>query len=388
MEVFLFMLLALPVLYLYRLYAKESVTAFLTPASVERGVAPPVAAFVFPSVEERVKYYMGDWYYPNTTTMLEKDVCQIIKYWDNGMLIKGSPYLFDQANLRKMKYDTWGKLPWRYERGYSADAIQFHFKLVDAPPSFRMLMQFGDAFDDASFLSTKCPLMVKSRLANYNSRYDTKGKFPPILGLSNQHRHYELFPYVARYWEHTPWNEKKNAILWRGASSGKRLQVIERYFDYPRQNIDVGFSSTLAGHDHLHKYVRGDLDVGQQLSYKYLLSLEGWCPASGLKWMLYSDSVVFMTEPSKVSWAMEDKLVPFVHYVPLKDDFSDLAEQLKWAREHDEECRSISLAATKYMEDLVTTQEAQRNTKLILQRIYKIYDANFGAALRACNITT
>ena len=39
--------------------------------------------------------------------------------------------------------------------------------------------------------------------------------------------------------------------------------------------------------------------------------------ASGLKWMLFSNSVVFMAPPTKTSWAMEEKLVPYVHYIPL-----------------------------------------------------------------------
>ena len=38
----------------------------------------------------------------------------------------------------------------------------------------------------------------------------------------------------------------------------------------------------------------------------------------GLKWQLASNSVVFMARPSVVSFLMEDELVPYVHYIPVK----------------------------------------------------------------------
>ena len=41
------------------------------------------------------------------------------------------------------------------------------------------------------------------------------------------------------------------------------------------------------------------------LKHKYLLSMEGNDIASGLKWMLLSNSVVFMAKPEHESWAME-----------------------------------------------------------------------------------
>jgi hypothetical protein len=127
------------------------------------------------------------------------------------------------------------------------------------------------------------------------------------------------------------------------------------------------------------------MNVRQMLSHKYLLSLEGWGMASGLKWMLYSNSVVFMAPPTKVSWAMEDLLIPYVHYIPLKADHSDLPQQLEWARSNQEKCQTINLQARAYMEDLVTC--SQRDTVLILREMGQRYERNYGVALQACNVT-
>ena len=63
--------------------------------------------------------------------------------------------------------------------------------------------------------------------------------------------------------------------------------------------------------------------IAKELKYKYLLSLEGNDVSSSLKWMLYSNSVVFMRNPRIVSWIMEDHLEPYIHYIPLNDDFNN-----------------------------------------------------------------
>lgn len=44
--------------------------------------------------------------------------------------------------------------------------------------------------------------------------------------------------------------------------------------------------------------------------------------------MLYSNSVVFMPLPTRVTWAMEDLLVPFVQYIPLANDLSNLVLEI------------------------------------------------------------
>ena len=60
------------------------------------------------------------------------------------------------------------------------------------------------------------------------------------------------------------------------------------------------------------------------------MSIEGNDKDSGLQWKLNSNSVVFMPRPTKISWLMEDTLVPGKHYILIKDDFSDIDEKFKW----------------------------------------------------------
>jgi hypothetical protein len=122
----------------------------------------------------------------------------------------------------------------------------------------------------------------------------------------------------------------------------------------------------------------------QLLEHKYLLSLEGNDIASGLNWMLLSKSVVFMAPPKFETFAMEGKLVPYYHYIPLAPDFSDLVEKLEWARQNEEICRQISLQATEYIYDLYITPKAKYENREIHRKIARRYDTLYGNELSKC----
>jgi hypothetical protein len=46
---------------------------------------------------------------------------------------------------------------------------------------------------------------------------------------------------------------------------------------------------------------------------------------------------------------MEDRLRPWVHYLPVAEDYSDLEDTRAWGAEHTEECRRIAAAGREYV---------------------------------------
>ena len=73
--------------------------------------------------------------------------------------------------------------------------------------------------------------------------------------------------------------------------------------------------------------------------------MDGACIASNHQWVFGSGSVpVMVTHPDNEYWFRE-YLVPMVNYVPIKYDLSNLIEQLEWLVSHDDEARSIAVAA-------------------------------------------
>jgi hypothetical protein len=131
-------------------------------------------------------------------------------------------------------------------------------------------------------------------------------------------------------------------------------------------------------------YVRKKQSLLEMNRYKYLLSVEGNDVATGLKWMLYSNSVVLMSRPTVATWAMEDLLVPYVHYIPLANDYSNLLEMVKWAEEHDEACQEISKRATEFIEHLWISKQAKKDTKYLQETLVRSYANQFSDPLSKC----
>lgn len=90
--------------------------------------------------------------------------------------------------------------------------------------------------------------------------------------------------------------------------------------------------------------------------------------ASGLKWQLFSNSVIIMRVACRVSWAMEDKLVPYKHYVPVDSSMSNLETVLDWCGENDDVCCEIARNGKKYIEQFLDLDREDRLEKEIIER--------------------
>jgi hypothetical protein len=56
-----------------------------------------------------------------------------------------------------------------------------------------------------------------------------------------------------------------------------------------------------------------------------------------------------MAKPTIESWLMEGLLKPYVHYVPLEDDYSDLDKIIEWCEKNDDKCLKIVKNANEFM---------------------------------------
>ena len=162
--------------------------------------------------------------------------------------------------------------------------------------------------------------------------------------------------------------------------------IIDIAFDRVGDNLNkMGPKKRFLG-SYLDKHsTRPREDLLAMSKYKYLLSAEGNDVSTGLKWMLYSNSVVFMAPPTVTTWAMEDLLLPFVHYVPLADDYSNLMEMIAWAEDHQEACKMISKRATDFINKLWVSEQAKIDTEILRERLATAYVSQFQKELSQCS---
>ena len=312
--------------------------------------------YVFqPEDIKRIKYYVGD-LYDNKISLYKKDITKLKKFVDGRLQLLNYEYLLN-ANISN-----------KINKAYAWPLLYILSVLPKIYKSKRFLYRIGDHHQKA----TTKGMIAKTRVVS--DRSVTLLKFGPRRhwGNVNKVRNYDI-----------PYKQKKDMIVWRGASTGddkiretrhcflskyfkdttiwrkaticknkitpNRFDFVSKYFN-ESQIMNVGFSQIVQNKESYSEFVTGRMTLKEQLQYKFLVSLQGNDVASGLKWMLYSNSVVMMTKPTICSWAMEDQLEPFVHYLPLKDDFSNLEEIYQWAINNEDACIVIANNATRFIE--------------------------------------
>ena len=75
---------------------------------------------------------------------------------------------------------------------------------------------------------------------------------------------------------------------------------------------------------------------------------------------------------------MEGKLEPFVHYIPIHHNMSNVEEMIDWAESHQEQARLISERSTLFIYDLLFHPDAANDEREIIQGIMETYENNFG----------
>lgn len=323
-------------------------------------------------LEERVKYYMGKWY--DTEITLNKSD---FNTYSPGIvsLTQKNEELFEYGKTRSIHMDLHDCL----------NPDKFYLTVVSDTKLGPAKIKKETRSDSADL-----PILVKAAWAGE--------KRIGILLKVGKVRHWNSFMHVEKATP-PPWEGKKDKVIWRGAPTGcytpvrvKTSPVEELGLeDMPRgvfarkyskeyniglvirkEHLRFGENQEKTLHESWYSLLKGKVSIPEQQNYKYIVSLEGNDVASGLKWQLLSNSVVLMPEPTKISWAMEDTLKPYEHYVPLADSLDNLEEVLQWCRENDSTCKEIAENATQYMQQFLDHDREAAITKELIGR----YDKN------------
>ena len=63
---------------------------------------------------------------------------------------------------------------------------------------------------------------------------------------------------------------------------------------------------------------------------------------------------------------------PYVHYVPVNEELTDIFPQIQWLKDHDLEVRSIALNATNFVNDNLMPEHIEAHMTLILNEYQKL----------------
>ena len=406
----------------------------------------------FPTVQQRVKIYMNNWYLPpcsaegklkyrieeinswprifisdssNSTSVVEYDS---IVDADKPILLHGDsirdcardiPFVDGMVDLpESLKLPTEERVPLRINlQSYCSEVVGLvdYMNALDlfTPKQDRkatpLIAQFGD--HHPGITGPSVPIFGKWRAATSKAdlaavtnsdRQCWDGPRSPLK--TTVHMYQGLSPIiwklqVRRHWDpleltrkkDIPWEQKRLGALWRGDFTGVHVQGTQEELCLGNQRcrfvldhanstlVDAGLTNGLGllntGNIRGTQVLKDRVTTKQIQQYKVIISMEGNDVASGLKWGLLSTSVVLMPAPTRTSWAMEELLEPWVHYIPVFSNGSNVEKRIRWVGENDEKARRIAERGRLFIYDLLYHPDAAREEMEVKAEIARRYRA-------------
>ena len=233
---------------------------------------------------------------------------------------------------------------------------------------FYMLLQFFDKKNKVDFIySTKD--YIDSSIAKKHPPYPTFVKSRPV-GFNNQNsillklNQVKLFHFIK---DPKKFENKKNQAVWRGdiRNNSQRKYFVKNFYRIPL--FDIGQTSPKQD----VAWMKSFMSIKDQLDFKFIFCLEGKCISTNLYWAMSSNSVCVMPKPKYESWFMEGKLEDGVHYIEVKDDFSDAQEKIEFYNNNNDKCLEIIQNAQKFVKQFKNAKQERLIQLLILKQYFQ-----------------
>ena len=232
-------------------------------------------------------------------------------------------------------------------------------------PDVDFIVSLQDGFDNDPTLPI-CPWFVFSKTID-NTRHILIPDFKALTGYSR------LRQMIQAGNAAHPWREKEAKAFWRGSTAGgfltastwnqiARSQLVLLSLKYPG-DLDARFNHVIQCSTDVPKIMKnrgmvsGTVSRGDHLTYKYLVDVDGnSCSFERCFWLLLSNSLVIKQQSPNIQWYY-GALEPYKHYLPIKQDLTDLKEKIEWARQHDDEAQKIAMQASQFVEENLSNED-------------------------------
>ena len=249
------------------------------------------------------------------------------------------------------------------------------------------------------------PLLKTNGTEPYNHIYDTNkmklssheySKYTPILSMVTAKNFADIpiptgddwarvcveenkfFPHSSKRLEigneEIPWEKRKPIAVFRGSSTGHGVTIETNprlklaYISTKNPHLlDAGITKwnlrprKIEGHEYIQTIDIKSLPFGlknyispeEQAKYKYVINVDGHVASFRLSRELQYGMCVLLVKSKFKLW-YKNILEPFVHYVPVNEDLSDLIEKIKWCQENDDKCKEIAKNSLEFSKKYLT----------------------------------
>ncbi|XP_038673679.1 protein O-glucosyltransferase 2 isoform X3 [Scyliorhinus canicula] len=168
------------------------------------------------------------------------------------------------------------------------------------------------------------------------------------------------------------WENKNCTAFWRGRDSRReRLELVKLSIKHP-DLIDAAFTNffffphnesiygPIVKHVSFFDFFQVAIkttpnetlkvrrkNFAHSTNYKYQINIDGTVAAYRMPYLLAGGGAILKQDSVYYEHFYND-LRPWQHYIPFKNDLSDLLDKIQWAKSHDEEAKMIAKAGQDY----------------------------------------
>jgi len=172
------------------------------------------------------------------------------------------------------------------------------------------------------------------------------------------------------------WESRTSELCWRGGCSGVggnqslRVKFVEKIF-HDNQHTNIRLSHYWSeGKNIPIEYFAERIYYTEFFNYKIFFIVDGNVIASNHMYSFSSGCIPFLISNAN-SW-FSNLIKPYVHYIPVQYDLSDLMEQIEWVKNNDNEAKRISENALLFAETYFSSDYQKKYIKERIDNICRI----------------
>jgi FkbM family methyltransferase len=181
------------------------------------------------------------------------------------------------------------------------------------------------------------------------------------------------------------WDRRSSNLCWRGSCAGVggsrslRARFVEAIHKYDiNENVKLSKWWRNGWHDGNsipEHYFSDRLDYTEFLNYKIFFIVDGACIASNHMYGFATGAIPFLLSNAKC-W-FSHLIVPYVHYIPVNYDLSNLIEQIEWVKNNDDQAKIIANNASQFSKIYFSSEYQNIYIKENIEKIFLKCDDNF-----------
>jgi len=185
---------------------------------------------------------------------------------------------------------------------------------------------------------------------------------------------------ISRYFnkdKYIAWKNRSSTLCWRGGCSGVggsdslRIKFVKKIYEYQTET-NVRLSTWWSENKNIDtKYFADRIHYAEFFKYKIFFIVDGNCIASNHMYAFASGCIPFLISNAKC-W-FNDLIIPYVHYIPIEYDLSNLIEKIEWVKENDEEAEKIANNAYYFAMNFFSSEYQK---KYIMDKINAFYPSS------------